>query len=117
MSRFFVDASEVEVLDYAVYYLRVICCFYPVLGVLCILRYSIQGVGFSNFAMFSGVAEMIARASVSLWVVPAFAFSGVSFGDPMAWCCADLFLIPAFIHVYHKIKERIAHEKVSLSAV
>ncbi|MCI7782130.1 MAG: MATE family efflux transporter [Parabacteroides sp.] len=117
MSRLFVDASEVEVLDYAVYYLRVICCFYPVLGVLCILRYSIQGVGFSNFAMFSGVAEMIARASVSLWVVPAFAFSGVSFGDPMAWCCADLFLIPAFIHVYHKIKERIAHEKVSLSAV
>ncbi|MCI6524321.1 MAG: MATE family efflux transporter, partial [Parabacteroides sp.] len=117
MSQLFVDASEMEVLDYAVYYLRVICCFYPVLGVLCILRYSIQGVGFSNFAMFSGVAEMIARASVSLWVVPAFAFSGVSFGDPMAWCCADLFLIPAFIHVYHKIKERIAHEKVSLSAV
>ncbi len=117
MSQLFVDASEMEVLDYAVYYLRVICCFYPVLGVLCILRYSIQGVGFSNFAMFSGVAEMIARASVSLWVVPAFAFSGVSFGDPMAWCCADLVLIPAFIHVYHKIKERIAHEKVSLSAV
>lgn len=116
MVLLFVDPSEADVLNYAILYLRVICCFYPVLGLLCVLRYSIQGVGFSNFAMLSGVAEMFARGAVSLWVVPAFAFLGVSFGDPMAWLSADLFLVPAFIYVYRTIKKRLAHAVTPLSA-
>ena len=40
--------------------------FYPCLGLLTILRYSIQGLGYSNLSMLSGVMEMIARCGVSL---------------------------------------------------
>ena len=54
--------------------------------------------------MFS---EMIARILVSLYAVPAFGFLGVCFGDPLAWVAADLFLIPAFLYVYKKIKKRL----------
>ena len=53
-------------------FLHVSCMFFPMLGLLCILRYTIQGVGFTNLAMFSGVAEMIARILVSLYAVPVF---------------------------------------------
>lgn len=59
--------------------------FLPVLGLLCILRYTIQGAGYTNLAMLSGVSEMIARTAVSLWAVPALGYIAVCFGDPTAW--------------------------------
>lgn len=100
----FVDPSELEILADTELFLHVACCFFPALGLLCILRYTIQGVGFTKLSMFSGVAEMIARIVVSLYAVPAFGFIAVCFGDPTAWVAADLFLIPAFVWVYRRMK-------------
>ncbi len=117
LALLFVAPSEVEILDYTEQFLHISCWFFPAVGLLCILRYAIQGVGFSNLAMLSGVSEMIARVLVSLYAVPTFGFLGVCFGDPLAWVAADLFLIPAFLYVYKKIKKRLDDEKVSVSAV
>lgn len=103
----FVDPSELEILADTELFLHVACCFFPALGLLCILRYTIQGVGFTKLSMFSGVAEMIARIAVSLYAVPAFGFIAVCFGDPTAWVAADLFLIPAFIWVYRRMKRQV----------
>ena len=104
LTLIFVDPSELEIISKAVQYIHVSCSFFPILGVLCILRYTIQGAGFTNLAMLSGVSEMIARTLVSIYAVPAFGFTAVCFGDATAWVAADLFLIPAFIYVYRKIK-------------
>ena len=49
----FVDPSETEILLDTELFLHVSCMFFPMLGLLCILRYTIQGVGFTNLAMFS----------------------------------------------------------------
>ena len=103
----FVDPSETEILLDTELFLHVSCMFFPMLGLLCILRYTIQGVGFTNLAMFSGVAEMIARILVSLYAVPVFGFIAVCYGDPMAWIAADLFLVPAFIYVYRRLKKQV----------
>ncbi len=104
LALFFVDVSETEILRNTELFLHVSCFFFPVLGLLCILRYTIQGAGYTNLAMFSGVSEMIARIFVSILAVPAFGFLAVCYGDPTAWIAADLFLIPAFIYVYRKLK-------------
>lgn len=104
LALMFVDPSETEILDNTALYLHVASYFLPVLGLLCILRYSIQGVGFSKLAMLSGVSEMIARILISLFAVPALGFLGVCLGDPMAWIAADLFLVPAFLYVYKTIR-------------
>ena len=100
----FVDASETEILKDTALFLHVSVTFFPVLGLLCILRYTIQGAGFTNLAMLSGVSEMIARILVSLIAVPMWGYIAVCFGDSTAWIFADAFLIPAFIYVYKKIK-------------
>ena len=50
--------------------------------------------------------EMIARCGVSLWLVPALAWTGVCLGDPVAWIMADLFLIPAFLWVQQRLKKQ-----------
>lgn len=104
MMMLFVKSGEQEVIDNAAMLMRIANYFYPFLGLLTIFRYSIQGLGYSNLSMMSGVMEMIARCGVSLWLVPALAFKGVCLGDPVAWIFADLFLIPAFLWLYHHLK-------------
>ena len=101
----FVDASEAEILKDTALFLHVSVTFFPVLGLLCILRYTIQGAGFTNLAMLSGVSEMVARILVSLIAVPVWGYIAVCFGDSTAWIFADAFLIPAFIYVYKRIKQ------------
>ena len=96
MMLLFVDRSEAPIIHNAAQLMRICCWFYPVLGLLTILRYSIQGLGHSQLSMLSGVMEMLARGGVSLWLVPVAGFLGVCYGDPVAWIAADLFLIPAF---------------------
>lgn len=106
MMRLFVDSGEAEVVGRAAQFMRIANYFYPALGLLTILRYSIQGLGFSNLSMLSGVMEMIARCGVSLWLVPALAWTGVCLGDPVAWIMADLFLIPAFLWVQRRLRKQ-----------
>lgn len=106
MALLFVSAAEVEIIKDAELFLHVAATFFPTLGLLCILRYSIQGVGYTTLAMLSGVSEMIARILVSVLAVPAFGYIAVCFGDPTAWMAADLFLVPTFIVIYRRLKSR-----------
>ena len=108
MMTLFVDKGEAEVVTYAAQFMRIACYFYPCLGLLTIFRYSIQGLGYSNLSMMSGVMEMIARCGVSLWLVPAFAWTGVCYGDPVAWVMADMFLLPAFWWLFRHLKKKVA---------
>ena len=105
LALLFLDASEYEIVSKAALFLHVSVTFFPVLGLLCILRYTIQGAGFTNFAMWSGVSEMVARILVSVIAVPVWGYVAVCFGDSTAWIFADAFLIPAFIYVYSRIRK------------
>lgn len=62
------------------------------------------GHGFSTFAILAGVCEMAARAFVGFCLVPVFGFLPACFASPLAWICADLFLVPAFGQCLKKLK-------------
>ena len=101
-ARIFIDASDTAILAATTRYVRIEVCWFIPLGTLCLFRYSIQGMGRTNLAMWSGVMEMVARVFVSLLMVPALGFTAVCFGDAVAWIAANIFLVPAFILVYRK---------------
>lgn len=101
----FISPNETEIMKDTVYFLHLNTMFFVLLGLLSILRYSIQGVGYTQLSMFSGVAEMVARVLVSLFLVPALKFQGVCLGDPTAWLFANLFLVPAFFYVYKQLRK------------
>ena len=69
-------------------------CFSP-LALVNIVRFSIQGMGYSTFAILAGVLEMIARTAVAQLLVPPLGYAAACFASPAAWIAADLFLIPA----------------------
>lgn len=86
--------------------------FYISLAFVNIVRFLIQGMGFSQLALFAGVFELVARGSVALLAVPHFGFSGVCFANPAAWILADMFLIPAFFVCYNHVKKRMGNKAV-----
>ena len=78
---------------------------YILLSAVNIYRFMIQGMGFSRFAIFSGVFEMIARMLMGIFMVPHFGLVSAGFASPFAWLLADFFLIPAFIHCKRKLEK------------
>lgn len=79
--------------------------FFP-LALVNILRFSIQGMGFSTFAILAGVLEMIARTAAGRFFVPVAGYTAACFASPAAWICADLFLIPACLGCIAYLKRR-----------
>ncbi len=102
----FVESTEMEVVSNARLYLVVNTAGYCLLALVNIVRFLIQGMGFSKFAILAGVLEMIARTLVAYILVPALGFIGTCLGDPVAWIFADAFLIPAYFHVMKVLRRR-----------
>ncbi len=96
--------SVEEILALSQQFLRINGAFYIPLAFVNIVRFLIQGMGFSKIAIFAGVFEMVARGFVALCLVPMFGFNAVCFANPAAWIFADCFLIPLFFHCYQKMR-------------
>ncbi len=99
----FLDEQNPEVLAYAMEFLHIVCAGYCLLTLVNVVRFSIQGMGFSVFAILSGVMEMIARTVAGLVIAPRIGFAAVALGHPLAWLAADCFLIPAFLLCRKKV--------------
>ena len=99
----FLESGDVTCLDNAHLYLIVNSAFYIPLALVNIVRFLIQGMGFSLFAVLAGVMEMIGRIFVAWVLVPIFGFPALCFASPIAWILADIFLIPAYISVRNKL--------------
>lgn len=100
----FVDGSQVELLSMVNKQLIITAAFYIPLCFVNVVRFTIQGMGYSTFAICAGVCEMIARAICGFVLVPMFGFTAVCLASPIAWIAADAFLIPGYISVFNKMK-------------
>ncbi len=74
-------------------YLRLMSLTLFLHGTLMIYRYTLQGLGFSFLAIWSGIGELIGRSIVSLVAIILNSFIAVCFINPVAWglaggyCC------------------------------
>lgn len=106
----FVDSAQAEVISNVQTFLLINSIFYIPLAFVNIVRFLIQGMGFSKFAILAGVFEMAARALVGFAFVPQFGFLAACFASPVAWIFADVFLFPAYFHVLRKTKKMLKLE-------
>ncbi len=107
LAMLFLDAAEVSIIGNVQMLLVFNTSFYMLLALVNIIRFLIQGMGFPTFAILAGVFEMIARAITGFLLVPLIGFTGVALGNPIAWLFADIFLIPAYLHVHKTLKKRL----------
>lgn len=110
LAALFVDGGEKEILANARRLLIINSSFFIPLALVNIIRFMIQGMGFSTFAILAGVFEMAARTLTGLVLVPKLGFTGACFASPLAWVLADAFLIPAYIHVRRRLQRMMKTE-------
>ena len=102
----FVNASETTIIALTRQFILASACFYIPLTGVNVVRFCIQGMGFSVFAISAGILEMIGRAFAAIILIPRIGFMGACLASPIAWIAADAFLFPAFIHCAKKLNAR-----------
>ena len=110
LSLLFMDTPDPVVMANVGLFLKCNVSIYMALAAVNIVRFTIQGMGYSALAILSGVFEMIARAGVGFLLVPRYGFKAACFANPSAWVLADIFLFIAFYVLLGKIKRRFATE-------
>lgn len=115
LSMMFLDGSETAILDACGKYTKCIGYFYWVLGILFASRMSVQGIGHSDWAIYAGVLEMIARIFVSRKFVPEYSFTAICYADQCAWIVAGVYCTIVCIICVKKASEKnVIKEKIKI---
>lgn len=107
LAGMFLDVPDQQVIGYAYQFLLATSGSYCLLTLVNVVRFSIQGMGYSVIAIASGAMEMIARAIAGILLAPRFGFTAICFAHPLAWIFADCFLIPTFFICKRKIARKM----------
>jgi putative MATE family efflux protein len=84
------------VVDNAVMNLKInLPLFYP-LGILLVLRTSLQGIGRKIAPLISSSIELIMKCLATWFLVERFGYVGVSIAEPSTWLVCMLFLLGAY---------------------
>ena len=102
MTLLFLSEPNAEVVNYSFLFLLVSTLGYCLLTLVGTVRFSIQGMGYSGFAMTAGVLEMTARTIAGVVLAPLMGYMGICLSNVLAWIFADAFLLPAFRHCIKK---------------
>lgn len=115
LSTMFLQTPDPDILHNAHLFLISQSAFYFFLALVNIVRFMIQGMGFSVLSILSGVFEMIARGFFGFTLVPVMeanyqlGYMTATFASPAAWILADVFLIIAFVFCYKKLSVSQVH--------
>lgn len=104
LSLLFVSSKETAVINASAQYQAWLGVMFWVLGILNVARMTLQGLGRTGLAIFSGVMEMIARTFVSFVFTPIYGFNAICCADQAAWCLASLYVFPMALYVMKKIE-------------
>ena len=107
MTCIFVNSSETDVLAVSVEYFNTVFWCYPFLGSIFLYRNTLQGMGYGLVPMMGGIFELAARTIIVLLVAGHTSFRGVCLADPAAWIAALIPLVPYYIYIMRKQKQKI----------
>ncbi|OIQ86605.1 multidrug export protein MepA [mine drainage metagenome] len=99
----FVGPGEEQVVTMATYLLHVNGSLYAVLGVLFVTRGALQGLGYTFVPTLTGTIELVMRVGAAVVLGAAFGFSGVVWGNPLAWVGAVAVLVPAYLRAQRRL--------------
>ncbi len=110
--RLFIGDADPVLTEQTLLYLNTVLIFLFLLALIYIFRNSIQGLGFSQAAMFAGLMELLARGFAALVLVRRFGYNGAVYANPLAWIAADILLIPMFFAVIKKLEKQLNQEQL-----
>lgn len=100
----FVSDASPAVYGYAWDFFKITLPFYPMLGLLCVYRTSVQAMGNSIAPFVACIVELVARSASSIILASVIGYAGVVFSSPLAWIGADLIVIPSYVYMMRRLK-------------
>lgn len=86
-------SSETEVIATATKYLRIDTPFYYVLGILLILRSTLQGIGQKIVPIIASIMELIGKVVAVYYLAPTLGYLGICITEPLIWIACTIFLL------------------------
>lgn len=88
LSALFIEGEQPEITGMARQYLQIMAPFYPLVGLLTVLRNAVQSMGNALIPMLACALELVMRSLAALLLVRVLAFAGVCYATPVAWICS-----------------------------
>ncbi len=85
------------IIETASKYMRVNTPFYFVLGVLVVMRSSLQGLGRKTVPVASSIVEMLGKAVVAFILAPVMGYFGVMISEPAVWILMTILLVCGYV--------------------
>ncbi len=101
--RLFVGDGSDAVVSMAAQMLTINGAAYWVLGILFVLRGTLQGLGHTLIPTVTGVIELAMRVGAAIVLGGLFGFVGVATSNPLAWIGATVVLVPAYLHARRRL--------------
>ena len=76
---------------------------YPILGLLFVFRYSLQGLGHSFVPTVAGIGELVMRSLAAIFLTAHIGYTGTCIANPLAWIGSLLPLSIALIPLLRKM--------------
>lgn len=116
MVRVFVGDGSPRVVAMAHEYLIINAALYAALAVLFVIRNVLQGLGSTAAPTMAGVAELVARAIIGLWVVERVGFIAAILAAPVAWFAALIPLLGAWYFHHRRLVAQTRTEQAEAVA-
>lgn len=102
----FVSKDQTLVIRYVTEFIRYISVFLMELAVLYAARYSVQGMGYGQYSIYSGLAEMAGRSLVAISLVPLFGFDAVCWSEGITFLAGIVVIVPVYLVLIKRVAKK-----------
>ena len=98
--------GNAEVVRNTAMYLRINAPFYFVLGILFVLRFSIQSINRKIPPLISSAMELGTKIAAAFVFIPMWKYTGACIAEPLSWCIGAIYLSVVFASEMKKINQK-----------
>lgn len=102
LTYLFVSEGANRIIGNVDIFLKIIGSTGILLGILCIFRNCVQGMGHGVISLAGGIIELFVRVIISLITIHYGSFQMICMGYPLAWLFAGIFFIIIYIRIIRK---------------
>lgn len=99
----FIDNPTAEIIGYANGYLLAVAPFYLFLGLLLIIRSSVQSMGNGKAPFVACITELVLRIAATFGLQYLFGYVGICLASPIAWLGASFLLVVVYCTMIKKL--------------
>lgn len=98
--------DNAEVVRNTAMYLKINAPFYFVLGILFVLRFSIQSINRKIPPLISSAMELGTKIAAAFIFIPMWKYTGACIAEPLSWCLGAIYLSVVFASDMNKINQK-----------